>query len=130
MGYKAVAVHAAQVARDYKVSPVKTWKFFVENEFPESMHSRDKGCPKSTFLGLCEEGVVAGVPAGSYTNSKDNKRYGLNAVEILKAHPTGKFTSSELWAQVLKLEEDQNKRPNSQMDVVLGLWDANLIKDK
>ena len=128
MSYKKVAIQAAQVARDYKISPVKTWQFFVENEYPDSINSQEKGCPKSTFLGLCQEGMLKDIPAGYYTNSQHNKRYGLNAVQILLNNPDKKFEPSELWKEVLKLEEDKNKRLNSQMDIVLGLWENGLIE--
>lgn len=39
-----------------------------------------------------------------------------------------KFEVSDLWKEMMKLEADQNKRPNSQMDVLLGLWEAGLIE--
>lgn len=128
MSYKTVAIHAAQVAREYKISPVKTWQFFVENEYPESVSSQDKSCPKSTFLGLCQEGKIKGIPPGTYTSSKDNSRYGVNAVKILTNNAGKKYEPSELWKEVLKQEEDQNKRSNSQMEVVLGLWEEGLIQ--
>jgi len=72
--------------------------------------------------------MLKDIPAGYYTNSQHNKRYGLNAVQILLNNPDKKFEPSELWKEVLKLEEDKNKRLNSQMDIVLGLWENGLIE--
>ena len=40
--------------------------------------------PKCAFLGLCEEGLVEGVPAGNYTTSILNKQYALDAVLYLR----------------------------------------------
>jgi hypothetical protein len=60
--------------------PRKAWSRAGEEVFPHSQSAREKGCPKSTFLGLCEEGLVPGAPAGSYTNSRLNKEYGLRAL--------------------------------------------------
>lgn len=127
MSYKKVAINAAKVARDYHISPVKTWKLFVEDEYDGSPPSQNKPCPKSTFLGLCQEGKVKGIPAENYTASKDNRRYGLNAIKILSNNPGKRYEASELWKEVMMLEEDYDKRANSQMEVVLGLWDEGLI---
>lgn len=40
--------------------------------FGESTSQR-KGCPKGVYLGLCEEGLVKGIPKGKYTKSKKIK---------------------------------------------------------
>lgn len=40
---------------------------FTKNSFVE------KGCPKDCFLGICEEGLIVGIPKGKYTNSKKNR---------------------------------------------------------
>lgn len=62
----------------------------------------DKGCPKDTFLGLCQCGLIKNVPKGNYTRSKKNLSYALEGVRILKLHPN-KFTSSnELWSEISK----------------------------
>jgi hypothetical protein len=45
--------------------------------------AQKKGCPRGAFLGLCEEGLVKGIPAGNYTTSKDNKAYAVRAAELL-----------------------------------------------
>ena len=34
---------------------------------------------RGAFLGLCEEGLVKGIPAGKYSASKDNKQYAVRA---------------------------------------------------
>ena len=68
-------------------SPRAAWMRAGERVFPDSESSREKGCPMSTFLGLCEEGVVPGALAGSYTRSVLNKEYALRALEALRADP-------------------------------------------
>jgi hypothetical protein len=90
----------------------------------ETKSSQEKGCPKNTFLGLCEDGLVKGIPKGNYTKSVKNKEYALKAIEILKQNTQTLFSPKELWEQ-LKLGD---KKSNSQMDVVLALWEADLIK--
>ena len=49
--------------RAYKVfkskknsDPAQAWKSAADQVFPDSDSSRSKGCPKSAFLGLCEDG--------------------------------------------------------------------------
>ena len=102
-------------------SPRAAWGKAVEVVFPDSPSSQDKGCPRCAYLGLCEDGLVKGVPRGNYTNSEDNKRYAVNAVSELRKNPN--LTSEELWERVAP----KGKTENSQMDVVLALWKNNLI---
>ncbi|MDO6600643.1 hypothetical protein Q4536_10890 [Tenacibaculum sp. 1_MG-2023] len=92
-------------------------------EIFETKSSQEKSCPKNTFLGLCEEGLVKGVPVGNYTTSVMNKEYAIQAVEILKRSPTKIFTPKELWKKL----ELGDKKHNSQMDVVWVLWSEGLI---
>lgn len=102
--------------------PIKLWKIAVERNFT-SESAKIKGCPKNTFLGLCEAGFVKGIPKGNYTKSVKNKEYALQAIEILKRSDNKKFAPKELWSE-LNLGD---KRHNSQMDVVLALWNEGLI---
>ena len=53
-----------------------------------------------------------------------NKEYALKAVAILKQNNHTTFSPKELWEKL----ELGDKRHNSQMDVVIALWDHNLIK--
>ncbi len=85
---------------------------------------RDKSCPKSTFLGLCEEGLVSGIPSGRYSRSKLNKEYALKAVGFLQACPSLASDPPSLWAKVMAGEA---KVPNGQMEVVVALWEADLL---
>jgi hypothetical protein len=103
-------------------SIVEIWSNSAKEIF-KTKSSQVKGCPKGTFLGLCEEGLVKGIPKGNYTKSVKNKEYALKAVEILKQNTQTKFSSNELWEKL----ELGDKRSNSQMDVVLSLWNNNLI---
>ena len=108
-------------------SPPAAWALAVSEIFPNSMSSQDKGCPKGAFLGLCEDGFVAGIPQGSYTKSRLNKGYAIGAVDLLRADPDLCHDADALWDRVI---ERSSKTPNSQMDVVLSLWLAGLINSK
>ncbi len=107
-------------------SPAKRWQSAVERVYPTSVSAQKKGCPRGAFLGLCEEGLVKGIPAGNYTVSKDNKAYAVHAAELL-IESKQKWSISELWRAVT---DDPEKTHNSQMDVVLALWKNGLIVRK
>jgi hypothetical protein len=119
--YGLTAIKALEI---YKVeeSLRESW-FSAAVELFESESSQKKGCPRSTFLGLCEEGLVKGIPKGNYTKSIDNKAYAIRAVAILKQNKHTTITPKELWDKL----ELGDKRSNSQMDVVLALREHGLI---
>jgi hypothetical protein len=105
-------------------SPLEAWSFAVIRIFPESISSQQKGCPKTTYLSLCEEGLIKGVPPGKYTRSSRNKRYAIDAVRLLKQEPALAGDQDLLWSKVVKGER---RKPNNQMDVVIALWEKDLI---
>jgi hypothetical protein len=65
------------------IDPVARWESAMENLYPTSPAPRKKGGPRGAFPGLCEAGLVKGIPAGRYTASKDNKAYAVRAAELL-----------------------------------------------
>jgi hypothetical protein len=99
--------------------PADAWKLAVMSIFPKSTSSQNKACPKSAFLGLCEEGIVQGVPMGRYTRSKKNKEYAIAAYHLLTEDQRFAANEEELWQRVT---ERKGVRHNQQMDVVLSLW--------
>jgi hypothetical protein len=118
---------AAKVAALKGGNPVDSWKLSVNVIF-NSKSSIDKGCPKNAFLGLCEDGFVKGIKTGSYFKRKKsnlNKNYAIKAVELLALD--SKLTKKELWHKVREELNLGDKRSNSQMDVVLALWEHGLI---
>lgn len=104
--------------------PLQAWEratsILMKNKW-----SQKKNCPRGAFLGLCEEGLVKGIPKGDYTRSVKNKGYAVKAVELL--HQTSTLPKkSELWGKITG-----NKIAYSgQLDVVLSLWDNDLILKK
>ncbi len=129
--YGDVAVRATNLVQSGAcTSPLEAWRAAAREVFPEKMPSQNKCCPKSAYLGLCEEGVVAGIPRGDYTSSRENKSYALRAVRLLRHMPSLADRAArdgggmELWRRVVRAEW---KHPNGQMDVVLALWSRHLI---
>ena len=126
--YGMAAVNAVRAYASGKVrSAESAWNVAVLDVFPNSQSSQVKGCPKGTFLGLCESGKIVGIPDGEYTRSKKNKLYGLKALELLRISPILADDESALWKRVMA---GQDKVPNHQMDVVVSLWKAGLINMK
>lgn len=105
-------------------SPGEAWSRAVARLFPKSPSSRDRDCPMSAFLGLCEEGLVKGIPPGDYTESVKNKQYAVDAVRLLRLHPTLAGDKMLLWQRVLRKRTIVH---NDQMDVVTSLWERGLL---
>ena len=90
-----------------------------------SPSTQKKGCPKDAFLGLCEAGLIKGIPAGSYTGSKDNKKYAIHGARTLEKNPRLASNKSALWREITQGED---KTHNQQMDVVVELWKKDLLE--
>jgi len=124
--YGDVAVKAVTlIHQGIERLPANAWDMSVAEFFPSSKSSQKKGCPRSTFLGLCESGRVQGVSAGTYTRSKKNKEYGLLAIDLLARNPSLVGDVKLLWNTVLA---GASKQPNHQMAVVTALWMNNLVR--
>lgn len=125
-GYGEVAIRATKSIRSGKYSePREAWN----NAAAAMKMNVEKSCPLSTFLGLCEEGLVDGVPRGCYTKSTDNKEYGIRAVRLLEENAElANCTAGLLWKHVMDDMSIGSKAPNSQMDIVLALWRHGLIQ--
>ena len=124
--YGEAAIIAARGGSAKGVDPVARWESAMEMLYPTSPLARRKGCPRGAFLGLCEEGLVKGIPAGCYTSSKDNKDYAVRAAALLTEGKQS-WSTTALWRA---LTNDLAKTHNSQMDVVLALWKNDLIVRK
>ena len=124
--YGDVAVRAIELVVQEKCgSPVIAWRTAAE-ELLSSPSMQIKGCPKNAFLGLCEAGLVKGIPAGEYGNPRQNGKYALQAVEILEMSPHLNKDKAALWNTVT----GGGKAHNSQMDVVVRLWSEGLLGRK
>ncbi len=122
----------ASIATDLLITkkiddPIEAWKIAATQIFPDSLSSQIKSCPRSTFLGLCEDGYIPNVAEGSYTRSQKNKEYAIKALELLKSNPGLLSDKNVLWNMVI---DDTEKKQNSQMDIVTTLWKNKLINQK
>jgi len=108
------------------MNPVARWERALEKLYPTSPVARLKNSPRGAFLGLCEAGLVKGIPAGEYTASKDNKDFAVRAVALL-AEGTQHWSRSALWQAVTN---GADRKESGQIDVVLALWNNELIEGK
>jgi hypothetical protein len=105
-------------------TPVSRWKSAMEKLYPSSPTSQKKISPRGAFLGLCEEGLIKGIPSGQYMASRDDKAYAVRAAALL-AEGAQRWSANSLWKAVT---EDSEKPHNSQMDVVMALWKNDRIQ--
>jgi len=119
------AKKAVEIIKSENLTPQEAWKKSIES-FSTSESVRNKGCPKSTFLGLCSEGIVRGVTKGCYTRSIMNKIYAITAYKLLRKDPCLAKDKTKLWEIVIE-KCNQDIKHSSQMDVVISLWKAGYL---
>lgn len=120
--YGEAALIAARLDVPERVTAAERWDVAVRQLYPEKPYMQKKGAPKSVFLGLCQAGLVKGIPAIEIVTTDRNATYGVKAIELLRAGTHR--TVNTLWKEVTSGEELEH---TSQMDVVLALWKNNLI---
>lgn len=124
--YGEVAVRAVGLMLwDPETSPPDAWEASAARVFPDSSASQAKSCPRSAFLGLCEEGVVAGVARGDYTRSQLNRDYAIRGLMALRSQPDLSRDQRRLW---IAATDGKEVRPNGQMEVLSALWDVGLVR--
>ena len=122
--YGRVAVQATRLLAGGDLSASAAWDTAAAR-ITASQASRDKGCPRGAFLGLCEAGLIAGAeqPAGDAGGL--NGEYAVRAARALRANPDLQYDRVELWRQACL---NSRKAHNGQMDVVVGLWQAGYLR--
>ena len=123
-GYVATLA-AGTVAKGAAIAPRDAWNAAAARVFPDSPSSQAKGCPRDTFLALCDLGAIHGVLPGQYTRSVKNRSYAVRALAALRANEALCDDPSRLWRMVTRGE---TKVANHQMDVVTTLWREGLIR--
>ena len=127
--YGKVAIEATKHIQKTSKPPRKAWQDFAEKTFGAGTDGANKGCPRNAYLGLCEDGLVVGVPKDNYvSNGNLEKLYAVQAVRILQRNQTLENKPKELWKKVMiDTGKNPNKTHNSQMNVVLALWHEGMI---
>lgn len=129
--YGIVAELAVTLCREEGLCPPKAWAEAAGRIFQNSKSSQMKGCPKGAFLGLAGAGLILGIPAGDYGKSSTGKNasYAIAAAELIRLDQgLAARGANVLW--LLSLEKvcaEMEKKPNSQMEVVLSLHSLGLL---
>ncbi|HEX2188544.1 MAG TPA: hypothetical protein VHG51_06570 [Longimicrobiaceae bacterium] len=124
--YGEAAEIAVSLLRDGNaVAPRDAWRQAVATVFPGRSESQKKGCPRDSFLALCELGVVESVAAGTYTRSVKNKSYVTRALAALRSDPALADDPRRLWHFATG---GADTKPNSQMEVLTALWRRRIIR--
>jgi hypothetical protein len=106
--------------------PQLAWENATIELFGKGSSFQRRGCQKGAFLGLCEEGLVKGVPKGSYlanSAANKNKRYTLAALELLKQEQAIPKDRRIFWQRVPGTPDAMN----GQLDVLFTLAEAGYI---
>ena len=104
--YGEAALMATRHVPSGDISPVARWESAMEKLYPTSAAARKKGCPRGAFLGLGEEGLVMGIPAGPYKASREDKAYAVRAVALLG----GAFSTGDGWLLPIRPEQRRQDR--------------------
>lgn len=130
--YGTAALRARELSLKDAQPVEEAWRQAAAETFPNSLESRRKGCPRCAFRGLCAAGLVRGVPADpadAVLEETANASYAITAAHLLATEPAlAKGRKAKLWSRVMEeLGLNSSKRHNSQLDVVLALWNAGHI---
>lgn len=123
--YAQIAINVVNQALKANIDPVDSWDKYSNLAFGTGTAAASKSCPKTTFLGLCEEGYIKGINPGHYTRSILNKEYGLRAVDFIKEDNKLVDKPEELWQKIT----NGYKKHNGQMAVVCELYKHGMIVD-
>lgn len=121
-GYGLITLNAVELIKQ-QLSPAEAWS--------RAVTGKEKGCPKSAFLGLCQFGWVKDVRPGDYLSARalngPNKDYAIRAAQLVLANPKTDYTPHHLWtlSTVDLIQSAANH--NQQMNVVLALKEAGLL---
>lgn len=120
--YGIITLNAVALIRQ-QFSPTEAWRHAVAG--------KEKSCPKSAFLALCQFGWVKHVPRGEYLSFRAlngrNKDYAIRAAQILLANPDTIYPPSQLWKRSTDDFKQSPANHNQQMHVVLALKEAGLL---
>ena len=88
-------------------------------------------CPKWAFSGLCQEGELRGIAAGSSPPATDRQsaKFAREALNVLRREPELAEDKAALKRRVFGMRGEEGFRtPNGEVEVVLALWEAGLMQ--
>ena len=124
--YEQVTLLAMDHIKNNNETPEIAWKNASIEVFGKGTSSQKKSCPKNSFLGICEEGLIKEIPKGNYSNIENNKnkKYVLEALELISNDKTLLDNKMNLWLKI------NSKKYNQQLDVLFTLINEGYIQIK
>ncbi|RZB34236.1 MAG: hypothetical protein SRB1_00004 [Desulfobacteraceae bacterium Eth-SRB1] len=124
MNYGQIAVDAANgFQQSVNAGLLQAWSNSLKIN-----NTNDKDCPRVAFLGLCEDGFVAGVPKGNYIQKSSVSVIKQKAIDIrniiMNNNPPSIPTRTKtlIWKQVGGTGQDQGV-----IDVVYTLFNNGML---
>lgn len=123
--YGDVAVGATGLIVKQRMAPRSAWSQEAARLNPGSGAAARKCCPRTTYLTLCGEGYVRGVPAGQYAHGRENADHAIALARLLLEDSCLlDAPAAELWNRAGGLRKSQN----GQVAVVVALVRAGLLR--
>ena len=115
--YEQVALLAMDRIKSYNEMPEIAWENASLKIFKAKTSGQKKGCPKNSFLGLCEEGMIKGVLQGKYCKKSNsvNKNYVIKALDLICKDKSLIKDKIGLWRKITDINYNQ------QLDVLFIL---------
>ena len=105
------------------------WETTAANALAHSPTGVRKSCPKMAFVSLAYAGQIVGVQGEPEKSPSANGDYALAALKLLRQESSYHSDPAELWQKVMALL-GVKKKHNSQMNVVIALWNERLFNDQ
>lgn len=116
--YFRVARQAYWYVINESTPPIDGWQK-AAREIITSNSTKDKACPRATFIGLCESGDLKSV-AGIKQSKSHNYQYAKFAIQAWKKDNT--ISKMSMWNMIRQHFPDGAINHQGQLDVVIGLW--------
>ena len=126
--FEKAAICAVKIINDKNLSPEEAW-FEAISEYTNSYETRIKKCPKHAFVDLYYHNKLKlDRPIHIRQGLTLNGRYALKAIELLIKDSSLANSKNELWTRTMQeLNDNPYKGQNGQMDIVIALYDKNLL---
>lgn len=113
-------------------SPEAAWLLALEQSYPDSRLPAQvrHTCPKWAFAALADAGAIRGLPAGSMPKARETRsgQFVLRALELVREDPSWLSDKTALRREVFGVRgSDHYRSPNDEVNVLEGLWQADLL---
>lgn len=121
--YGEVAVHAIELLQANPTHPGGDQEKSCRDAWNQVINSSsEKVCPRTTFLALCATGDIKKIDKFDHSRPTSNRKHALDALNYLRCNKSDIPDAKTLWKLVAG-----GKTHNNQMDVVLSIWNKELI---